>query len=382
MDFKQFLGNEWIDAYLMHSNSTHNADMYYMTRFLAGDAFTYLNCGHEVLMVSSMEKGRAEKESRIADIRSSSDYGLKEEAKAYRDSGEAYCRVLARLLKGEGLHKVAVPRDFPVFYADCLERAGFHITCVKSPVTEQREIKTELEIQAITTAQRACEQATAMAVEVLGKAKIHNGELMINGRPLTSEAVRAVIHHSLLDTGCEADSTIVACGLRSADPHWQGEGVLMVDHPIVLDVFPRHSVHRYYSDMSRTVVRGDPDPRIGEMHRAVLAAQEAAFDIIGPGIHGSEVHQAVCDVITGAGFHVGDEEGFIHSTGHGVGLDVHERPGLGLQDVVLEAGNVVTVEPGLYYRDVGGVRVEDMVVVTASGCKNLTTFDKNLRISR
>jgi len=380
MDIKQFLEQEWLDAYLMHTNSTHNSDMYYATRFLAGDAFTYLNSGKEVLMVSSMEKGRAEKESRIEDVRSSSDYSLKEEAKAHKDSGEAYCRVIASLLKGEGLHKVAVPRDFPVFYADCLDRAGFQITCVKSPIMIQREKKTISEIQAITTAQRACEQAVTRAIGVISKADIVNGELMTNGKILTSEDVRALIHHSLLDNACEADSTIVACGPLSADPHWQGQGALMADQPIVLDVFPRHMVHRYYSDMSRTVVRGEPDPKIVEMHQAVLAAQEAAFDLIEPGVNGSEVHQAVCDTITDAGFHVGDDEGFIHSTGHGVGLDIHERPGLGLQDVVLEKGNVVTVEPGLYYRDVGGVRVEDMVVVTASGCKNLTTFDKNLRI--
>ncbi len=380
MDIKQFLEQEWLDAYLMHTNSTYSSDMYYATRFLAGDAFTYLNSGNEVLMVSSMEKGRAEKESRIADVRSSSDYSLKEEAKTHKDSGEAYCKVIARLLKGEGLHKVAVPRDFPVFYADCLERAGFQITCVKSPIMIQREKKTNSEIQAITTTQHACEQAVARAIGVISKADIVNGELMTNGKTLTSEDVRAIIHHSLLDNACEADSTIVACGPRSADPHWQGQGALMADQPIVLDVFPRHMVHRYYSDMSRTVVRGEPDPKIVEMHQVVLAAQEAAFDLIGPGVNGNEVHQAVCDTITDAGFHVGDDEGFIHSTGHGVGLDVHERPGLGMQDVVLEKGNVVTVEPGLYYRDVGGVRVEDMVVVTASGCKNLTTFDKNLRI--
>jgi Xaa-Pro aminopeptidase len=380
MDIEQFLEQEWLDAYLMHTNSTQSSDMYYTSRFLAGDAFTYLNSGHEVLMVSSMEKGRAEKESRIMDIRSSSDYGLKEEAKTHKDSGEAYCRVLARLLKGEGLHKVAVPRDFPVFYADCLERAGFQITCVKSPIMIQREKKTTSEIQAITTAQHACEQAVAKAAGVVRKADIVNGELMMNGKILTSEDVRAIIHHSLLDMGCEADGTIVACGPRSADPHWQGQGTLMPDQPIVLDVFPRHTALRYYSDMSRTVVKGEPDPTIMEMHKTVLTAMETAFDLIGPGVNGSEVHQAVCDTITDAGFHVGDDEGFIHSTGHGVGLDVHEGPGLGLQDVVLEKGNVVTVEPGLYYRDAGGVRVEDMVVVTASGCKNLTTFDKNLRI--
>ena len=380
MDIEQFLEKEWLDAYLMHTNSSHSSDMYYATRFLAGDAFTYLNSGQEVLMVSSMEKGRAKKESRITDIRSSSDYGIKEETKVHKDSGEAYCRVLARLLKDEGCRKVAVPRDFPVFYADCLERAGFQINCLKSPIMEQREKKTASEIQAITTAQHACEAAVARAVQIIGKADIANGELMTDGKTLTSEDVRAVIHHSLLDNACEAESTIVACGPRSADPHWQGQGALMADQPIVLDVFPRHTAHRYYSDMSRTVVRGEPNPKIVEMHQTVLAAQEVAFDLIEPGVNGSEVHQAVCDTITDAGFQVEDEEGFIHSTGHGVGLDIHERPGLGLQDVVLEAGNVVTVEPGLYYKDVGGVRVEDMVVVTASGCKNLTTFDKNLRI--
>ncbi|MCL7415064.1 MAG: Xaa-Pro peptidase family protein [ANME-2 cluster archaeon] len=380
MNLKQFLKRQWADAYLMHANSTHNSDMYYATRFLAGDAFTYLNSGQEVMMVSSMEKGRAKKESRVVDVRSSSDYGLKEESKAHKDGGEAYCRVLARLLKNVGCRKVAVPRDFPVFFADCLQQAGLQVTCVKSPIMKKREKKTAPEIQAITTAQRACEQAVAGAIEVIRKAEVVNDELIVNGKPLTSEYMRALIHHSLLDAGCEAEGTIVACGPRSADPHWQGQGVLMADQPIVLDLFPRHATKRYYCDMSRTVVRGEPDPRIVDMHQAVLSAQETAFDLIGPGVNGSEVHQAVCDTITDAGFHVGDEEGFIHSTGHGVGLDVHERPGLGLQDVSLEVGNVVTVEPGLYYRDVGGVRVEDLVVVTASGCKNLTIFDKNLRI--
>jgi Xaa-Pro aminopeptidase len=380
MELEDYLQKNNFDAYLLHGDSHCNPDMYYATRFLAVDAFTYLHAGGDILLVSSMEKGRAEKESGINDVRSSSDYGLMDELKWHKDSSVAYCKVLAKLLKEEGCSTIAVPRDFPLFFGECLKAEGFNITSVKSPITRLRETKTGHEIQAIIAVQRTCEQAVAHAIEVISRAQVSDGELIHNGILLTAEAIRAVIHHTLLDHSCEADDTIVACGPGCADPHWQGSGVLKAHQPIVLDVFPRHIVSRYYCDMSRTVVKGEPDPMIVEMHSAVVKAQETAFGLIRPGVNGSDVHQAVCDTLDDAGFHVGDDEGFIHSTGHGVGLEVHEKPVLGLQDVELEAGNVVTVEPGLYYKDVGGVRVEDMVVVTDSGCKNLTILDKNLQL--
>jgi len=380
MELEDFLQQNGFDAYLLHANSHHSPDIYYATMFLAVDAFTYLHAGGDILLVSSMEKGRAVKESGINDVRSTSDYELMDELKWHKDGDVAYCKVLARLLEEKGCSAVAVPRDFPMFFGECLNAEGFKITSVKSPITRLRENKTESEIRAITTTQRTCEQAVAQAIEVIRSARISDGELVHNDVPLTAEAVRASIHHTLLDHNCEADYTIVACGPGSADPHWQGRGVLKAHQPIVLDVFPRHMASRYYCDMSRTVVRGEPDPRIVEMHSAIVEAQETAFGLIRPGVNGSDVHQAVCDTLAEAGFKVGDDEGFIHSTGHGVGLEVHEKPSLGLQDVELEVGNVVTVEPGLYYKDVGGVRVEDIVVVTDSGCKNLTILDKNLQL--
>lgn len=380
MDLEKFLKNEGFDAYLMHTDSHRSSDMFYATGFLAADSFTYLNTGRDILLVSGMEKGRAHKESGIDDVRSSSDYGFMEELKTHKDGGEAYCNVLSRLLEEEGCTNIAVPRDFPLFFAKCLEDRGLEVSSVKSPIMKQREKKTSGEVDAILSVQRACERAVAKALDIVSKAQVNECELIRDGSALTAEYIRAVIHHSLLDDGCEADDTIVACGPGSADPHWCGSGVLEEGQPIVLDVFPRNSVSRYYCDMSRTVCVGEPEPQVVEMHEAVLTAQETAFRLIRPGVKGSEVHQAVCDTFEDAGFHVGNDEGFVHSTGHGVGLDVHERPGLGLQDAVLEAGNVVTVEPGLYYRDVGGVRVEDMVVVTASGCRNLTLFDKNLQL--
>ena len=380
MDLEDFLRLSDFDAYLLHANSHHSPDIYYATSFLAADAFTYLHARGDILLVSSMEKGRAGKESGINDVRSTSDYGLMDELKWHKDGGVAYCKVLARLLKEEGCNAIAVPRDFPMFFGECLKAEGFKITSVKSPISRLRENKTKYEIQAITAVQRTCEQAVVQAIEIIRGARVNDGELINNDIPLTAEAIRASIHHTLLDHSCEADDTIVACGPGSADPHWQGSGVLTAHQPIVLDVFPRHMVSRYYCDMSRTVVKGEPDPRIVEMHNAVVEAQETAFRLIRPGVNGSDVHQAVCDTLDEAGFQVGDDEGFIHSTGHGVGLEVHEKPGLSLQDVELEVGNVVTVEPGLYYKDVGGVRVEDMVVVTDGGCKNLTILDKNLQL--
>ncbi|MBE0523192.1 MAG: aminopeptidase P family protein [Methanosarcinales archaeon] len=380
MELKDFLIQNEVDAFLTHSDSICSADMYYATGFLAGDAFTYLNTGKEILLVSGMEKSRAEKESRVKDIRSTSDYKLKEKLIEYQEGGKAYCMMLAGLIKEEGCNSIAVPRNFPLFYAQCLSSEAIHLNCIRSPITKLREKKTSDEIHAISTAQRACEQAVAEALDVIGKARIQDDELIKDGKPLTAEDIRAIIHHYLIDNGCEADHTIVACGPGSADPHWRGSGVLKANQPIVLDVFPRHTFHRYYCDMSRTVVRGEPGRKIQEMHEAVLAVQEMAINMIRPGIMGNEVHQVVCDSFNDAGFDAGDEEGFIHSTGHSVGLDIHEKPGLGLQEDIMEEGNVVTVEPGLYYKDVGGVRIEDMVLVTASGCKNLTIFDKNLQV--
>jgi Xaa-Pro aminopeptidase len=378
MDLLKFIQKEGIDAYLMHADSLHNADMYYATGFLAGDAFTYLYTGREILLVSGMEKGRASKESKIDDVRSSSEYEFKDLLKVHKDDAEAYCIMLERLLKEEGCNSAAVPRDFPVYLADRLREDGFHIISIKSPISKTRERKNDNEIKVISIAQRACEQAAAKALDVISKAQVRGDDLIINGIPLSAQYIKALIHHSLLDNECEAHSSIVACGPGSANPHWEGEGLLKTHQPIVLDIFPRHMIYRYYSDMSRTVARGEPEPKIKEMYQAVLTAQKTAFDHIISGVKSCEIHQAVCDSFTDAGFHVGDKEGFIHSTGHSVGLDIHEKPGIGPQDDILEAGNVVTVEPGLYYHDVGGVRIEDMVVVTKKGCKNLTKFNKNL----
>ncbi|HJH30837.1 MAG TPA: aminopeptidase P family protein, partial [Methanosarcinaceae archaeon] len=290
---------------------------------------------------------------------------------------------LAELLQKEGIRKIVVPRNFSLFTAQALKEDGFTVIPIKSPFQDMRVKKDVTEIGHIKSVQDACERAMQSAIDMISNAIVTDGALYHKGYNLTSEQVRAGIEHTLLDIGCEADSTIVACGKKSANPHWEGEGVLTINEPIVIDIFPRNKKSRYYADMSRTVLRGKPSKKLEDMYNAVIAAQDAAFSKVRIGARCSDIHNAVCDVFEKMGYETirnGSKAGFIHSTGHGVGLDIHELPNVGDNDFVLEEGNVITIEPGLYYPDVGGIRIEDLVLVTKDGYKNLTLFENKFVI--
>ncbi|MBN2488469.1 MAG: aminopeptidase P family protein [Methanosarcinaceae archaeon] len=381
LDITEILLKNKTDAFLMAGDS-HDSDMYYSTHFFASDSFSYLQTKNkkEILLVTEMERGRAEIESRISDIRTMQDYDYRSKIKARGDHALAYSDCLAELLQKEGVRKISVPRSFPLFTAQSLKEEGFSVMPIKSPFKEMRTRKDETEIEKIEHVQEACEHAMGSAVEMISNAIVQDGALYHRGYELTSEIVREAIDHKLLDFGCDAEDTIVACGKGSSNPHWAGEGVLSAREPIVIDIFPRSKKNRYFADMSRTVLKGEPSEELANMYDAVLAAQNAAFEHIKPGISCSEVHNAVCDVFEGKGYKTIRDDakvGFIHTTGHGVGLDIHELPGVGDNDTVLEKGNVITVEPGLYYPELGGIRIEDMVVVTDNGYENLTKFEKN-----
>jgi Xaa-Pro aminopeptidase len=372
------------DAFLMVSESEHNADMYYATKFLAVDSFIYLNSRNEKLLVSDMELGRAKKESRVKDVIPASRYGLMEKLRKLRDIDAAYCEMVVEFLRSENAKHIAVPYNFSVQLADCIRKSGLEVTPIKSPFREMREVKSEQEIAAIEKAQRAGERALAEGISAIKSAQVRRGVLYHENSPLKAEDLRAIIEMSLLLQGCEAPDIIIACGKGSSDPHWQGEGELLVDEPIVIDMVPRSKKEWYYSDMTRTVMRGTPKDELKDMYSAVLDSQVAAINKIKAGVSGSEIHNIVCDVLEERGYRTARgksgefTEGFIHSTGHGVGLDIHEGPNLSESGRELKAGCVVTVEPGLYYKNIGGVRIEDVVVVTQGGCKNLTMFEKNL----
>jgi Xaa-Pro aminopeptidase len=379
---KQALEEARTDAYLMTGN-IHNSDIYYVTRFLASDEFVYLQTvkGDEILLISEMERGRAQIESRVSSIKTIQDFGYREKLKEKKDTSIAYAGCISELLAMEGIMRVAVPYDFPTFYSNFFKEAGLDVMPVKSPFRKMRSQKRLEEIEAIKYAQMAGEKAMEAAIAVIAGAKEKGGILYHKGQPLTGTEVNSVIDHTLLDFGCETEEIIVSCGKDTANPHGTTSGPLMANEPIILDIFPRSKKLRYFADMTRTVIYGEATKELKKMYEAVLAAQKKALAIIKPGVSAANVHNAVCETFEKLGYDTyksGSKVGFIHSTGHGVGLDVHELPSVGESEVLLEKGNVITIEPGLYYPETGGIRLEDMVLITENGFENLTSLEKRL----
>ena len=372
----KFLAMEKVEGLLIIGDSICDPDMYYLSRFLATDRFVLLGKDKITLLVSGMEQCRAINESVADEVTSTEDYGIKEKMETLKPE-DAYIAVLKEFLSGHGVERVAVPKNFPAgIYLDLSD--AFEVSVVKSPVKHWRSKKGADEIEAIRSVQKSCEAAMGEAVSLIERSVPRGEYLYLDGLPLTSERVRSAIDIKLLELGCEATGTIVSGGKSAAIPHDCGSGPLPANSPIVIDIFPRSKKTRYYSDMTRTVLRGEAPSDVIEMYNAVRKAQEAAIKTIRAGESGRAVHRRVCEIFDEEGFTERDETGFIHSTGHGVGLEVHEEPHLSEAGELLEAGNVVTVEPGLYYPERGGIRIEDLILVTQHGYQNLTFFEKRL----
>jgi Xaa-Pro aminopeptidase len=373
----EFISDQGLDGFLLLGDSLCNPDIYYLSRFLAPDRFALLAASSLSILVSGMEEGRAKRESVADEVATTSDYGIKDKLANFDRPEDAYAAVLKEFLRDRGVGKLGVPFDFPVrVYSDLA--ADFEVSVLESPASKWREVKTPQEIEAIRSSQRGCEEAMKVAVGMIRRSRPAGEDLTIEGSPLTSEMVKSAIDVSLLRGGYEAQETIVAGGKDGADPHFGGSGPLPADSPIVIDIFPRSKRTRYFADMTRTVLRGEADLEVVEIYSAVRAAQEAGIAAVRVGALGREVHAEVCAVFEERGYPEREGRGYIHSTGHGVGLAVHERPSLSEVGGALAAGNVVTVEPGLYYPHIGGVRLEDLVVVKDGGCENLTEFEKVL----
>ncbi|MGB3681398.1 MAG: Xaa-Pro peptidase family protein [Rubrobacteraceae bacterium] len=365
-----------------------DAAAYHLCRFLAPDPVICVRVDGEThLAVSSMEYGRAEKQANVDHILSFDELEINRLARELGSGARAYAAAAANLLERLGADSVAVPPGLGVIYADELRSRGVEVSPEVKLFAGRRRAKTDEEISHIEKTQRAVEAAGARAVEILRASGTREyGILHYEDRPLTSERLRAEIETELLRHGCAADAgTITAGGIQAADPHDEGTGPLRGGEPIILDIFPVDKSSRYYADMTRTVIKGEPNEELRKMYDAVLESQEAALGMIRAGVNGKEVHQKVSDVLHDRGYQtlVHDQEqgnplrtGFIHGTGHGVGLEIHEAPRISPADDELRAGDVVTVEPGLYDPRIGGIRIEDLVVVTEDGCRNLTKFPK------
>jgi Xaa-Pro aminopeptidase len=371
------------DAILLFGASETNANLLYRTRFLAGDPFAYAEAdGRSMLIVNAMEKGRAQKESSVRDVCSFDDFGYLELAKETNDRPLALARVLQRVLRELGSDSAAVESTFPVLYADLLRQEGVTLSVDPELLALERRRKTMEEIAAIEEAQRATEKVMAHAIDIIANSEPMNDVLVYDGIPLTSERLRSEIELFLMRHEMDPSlAPIVAGGPGAADPHFLGAGPLRPGEAIVLDIFPRSKRTRYFADMTRTVVKGTPSDALRAMYEATSRALDAALSTIRASVTGKEVHQAVLDTYARAGY---GEDGagprMIHGTGHGVGLEIHERPNLGSLGGELLPGDAITVEPGLYDPSIGGVRLEDLVIVTDDGHQNLTRFPRQFEV--
>lgn len=365
---------------LIVAPSDIDADMLYATKFWAGDPFIFLEQnGKRTVVLSDLEMGRGKKAARVDEFVSFNE--LEREVQGKSKQLPPYEKVLAHFLRKRGVKSAVVPASFPLGYARELAN-DVDLTTTNGLFWPERGAKTDEELKLIGRALRITETGMARAMEVLKGSKPKGKKLVWSGKPLTSEILRAEIDTAMLRAGGMPTNTICAGGDQACDPHERGHGPLFANSLIILDIFPRDPKTGYWGDMTRTVVRGRASDRQRKLWETVKDGQELALGEIKEGADGMKIHKAIQSLFKKRGYPTevrnGKNVGFFHGTGHGLGLEIHEYPRL--QKVVLKERQVVTVEPGLYYPGLGGVRIEDVVVVTKEGCKILSRFPKQLEV--
>jgi Xaa-Pro aminopeptidase len=369
-------------ARLIVATSDTDADMLYATKFWAPDPFIFLQRnGKRTLVLSDLEIDRGRRQADADEFVMFSE--IEREVQGKSRKAPPYERVLAHFLKRRGVKSVIVPANFALGYAKELAANNIRVRTADGSFWPQREGKSEKEVAMISQALRITEKGLKRGIEILKASKPGRGKrLRWNGKTLTSEILRAEIDSTILRAGGVPAGTIVAGGDQACDPHERGYGPLYSDSLIILDVFPRDAKTGYFGDMTRTVLRGRASEAQRKLWNTVKAGQALALQRIKAGVDGMTIHKAIQQLFESRGYPTGVRKGrrvgFFHGTGHGLGLEIHEYPRL--QKVILKDRQVVTVEPGLYYPRLGGVRIEDVVLVTKRGCRILSRFPKQLEI--
>lgn len=366
-------------------DTERNADMLYAVGMFVPDPFIFLRVrGKSIVVMSDLEIDRARKHAQHCEILSLSYYRQKLNQRGHQKVKLA--DVICVILKEKGINQVVVPASFPFATAKQLLEHDVQVVPREGAFFSEREIKSSSEVKKISAAQMMAEVGLAEGIQALKKAKIGQGNrLFYRNLPLTAEKLRAIIDTAVLQAGGIAKDTIVACGKKGCDPHERGYGPLRAHQPIILDIFPRSQKTGYYGDITRTVVRGRAGETVHKIYDHVHQAQELAIQRLVPESPAADIHKEIQTFFNDQGFETGSRhgrmEGFFHGTGHGVGLELHEHPRLGeTSESTLKVGQVVTVEPGLYYGQVGGVRLEDVVLIGKKQPQNLTQFEKVLEI--
>jgi Xaa-Pro aminopeptidase len=372
------------ETLLIVADSERDANMLYATGLFVPDPFIYLHYDRRPLLVmSDLEIDRARAGAPHCRVASLGEI----QRKLRRDGVKQprFAHIIRHIMREKKIRRALVPENFPLGIARELKELGVKIK-PRANFFPRRELKNADEVKKISAALLMAEVGMSEGMQAVRLSKIgKRRQLIFRGSPLTSERLRGIIDCAVLLASGLAANTIVAGGKQACDPHERGHGPLRANEPIIIDIFPRSQKTGYFGDITRTVVRGRADEATRKLYDTVLRGQKIAFDKMRTRVKTSDVHKAVQNFFVKQGYrtgrHDGHMEGFFHGTGHGLGMEIHEAPRVGATSTgELKAGHVVTVEPGLYYPGIGGVRLEDVALVTSNGAKNLTHFEKVLEL--
>ena len=367
-----------------------NMNLYRKIRFVVGDPAALIDAPGAngdvtaTLIIRDIELARARKHARADSFACPADFAPEGGLSGDRETATA--QSVAEFLRRADIESVVADRSLPFIFAHFIHEAGIRIECDPELGVIERRAKDAEEIRHLRKSQRLTEEAIRMGCELIANADASaDGTLHVSGQLLTSERVRSAVDLFLAERGHQAQPSIIAGGADGADCHNIGSGPLRTGEPVIVDIFPRNRETFYYGDCTRTVVHGAVPPELASMRDAVAAAKAAAVAAVKPGVTGESVHEVAARTLMEHGYEVGrpgevaeDACAMVHGTGHGVGLEVHEPPLLDRLGPELLVGDVVTIEPGLYRRPLGGVRLEDMVVVTDDGCENFNSLPEEL----
>ena len=371
----------------MAGNPATNKSLYRTIRFMVHDAAIAIDMpnGSRTLILREIELDRARQHARADNVFGYSDFTPEGGLSGDRETAAA--QATAECLLRNGITSVVADRTLPLIYVDAIQNAGIALELDPQMGVADRRVKDSLEVEHLRNAQEVTEQAMRMACETVASAEADQaGVLHIDGKILTSESMRTLIDFFLLERNFYNPASIVAGGSDGGDCHHLGSGELHTSQPIIIDIFPLDKTSLYNGDCTRTVVHGTIPDEVAKMHEAVVAAKDAATSAIKSGVTGETIHLETIRVLIEHGYCEGlpaedDPPTYCsmpHGTGHGIGLDVHEPPLLDRNGPTLLVGDVVTVEPGLYSHAIGGVRIEDMVLVTQGGCENFNALPQGL----
>jgi len=375
------------DQVLIYADTIRSPELRHEVPVSIGDAFLYAESnGTRYVLTNVLERKKLDELGGL-ETHLGTEYGIDDLIEEGGSWDEIVNELVVRACRDFGIGAATVPFGFPLQLADFLRANGIELKADRLFFDKRRRVKNAAEIEGIRRAQRAAEAGMSAARDMLRGASPNGGKVLLEGEPLTCERIKLAISQAFIENDCSADELIVAHGGQAASGHDMGSGPIAPGETVVVDLWPKDRESACFADMTRTFVVGDPPDEIVQWHGLVLEALERSLKATKAGVSGRAVYDVSCEVFEAEGHPTQRTkekgkslaEGFFHALGHGGGLEVHEEPIMGkIEGYELLAGDVVTLEPGLYRQGFGGVRLEDLVLVTEDGAENLTDFPYDL----